>query len=165
MRPRLGQRGDTLIEIIMATAILTFVLISSYAVASRATRLGQEARERSVAANVAQEQIEALRNYRDNSTDWGNSTGPGFTNHIFSGNAYYMNTTSVQPTAGQNTGDSRLPAGGKVWFTGLYSLKFGSTSANEYDFSVHVTWIGNNGQQDSTVVYSRLADLSALRPH
>lgn len=60
-----GQRGDTLVEVILAIAILSMVLVSSFNIASAAFRLGQSAKERSQAANLIQEQAEALRNYRD----------------------------------------------------------------------------------------------------
>jgi type II secretory pathway pseudopilin PulG len=59
------QAGDTLVEVAMAIAILGMVLVSSFNVASAAFRMGQGAKERTQAANLVQEQAEALRNYRD----------------------------------------------------------------------------------------------------
>ncbi len=60
------QRGDTLIEVTFALAILGFVLMSSTAIAATAFRTGQLARERTQVATDAQEQLEALRSFRDN---------------------------------------------------------------------------------------------------
>lgn len=60
-----SQRGDTLVEVVMAIAILAMVLVASFNVASSAFRLGQSAKERTQASNLIQEQSEALRNYRD----------------------------------------------------------------------------------------------------
>jgi hypothetical protein len=64
----LTQRGDTLIEVTFALAILGFVLLGSTAVASDAFRIGQTAGERTSVAEEAQQQLEALRSFRDNNT-------------------------------------------------------------------------------------------------
>jgi Tfp pilus assembly protein PilV len=63
---RLGTRGDTLIEVTLALAILGFVLLSATAIGATAFRTGQTARERTQVAGAAQEQLEALRSFRDN---------------------------------------------------------------------------------------------------
>jgi Tfp pilus assembly protein PilV len=61
-----GERGDTLVEVVIALAILAFVLIGATAVATGAFRTGQTARERTEISNEAQRQMEALRSFRDN---------------------------------------------------------------------------------------------------
>jgi type II secretory pathway pseudopilin PulG len=63
---RLSQRGDTLIEVTFALAILGFVLLGSTSLASDAFRIGQTAGERTSMAEGAQQQLEALRSFRDN---------------------------------------------------------------------------------------------------
>src|SRR5258708_5637730 len=63
-----SERGDTLIEVTMALAILAVVLMSATLITTRAFRLGQTARERTVVAHAAQAQAEALRRFRDNPT-------------------------------------------------------------------------------------------------
>lgn len=75
------QRGDTLIEVTVALAILSMVLMGSAAVATTAFRMGQTARERTTLVEAAQEQMEALHSFRDNHT-WaefqgGNGCGTG----------------------------------------------------------------------------------------
>ena len=62
------QAGDTLIEVTLALTILALVLVSSMALATRAFRLGQAAKENTAAANLIQQQAESLRNYRDSKT-------------------------------------------------------------------------------------------------
>lgn len=61
-----NHRGDTLIEVVFALAILAFVLLGATAIASTAFRTGQTARERTQVADEAQQQMEALRSFRDN---------------------------------------------------------------------------------------------------
>lgn len=60
------ERGDTLVEVTIALAILASVLASSFALADLAFRVGQTSKERTQAVNFIQEQAEALHNYRDN---------------------------------------------------------------------------------------------------
>lgn len=68
MRLRLGQRGDTLIEVTIALAILTFVLTGAFVTAHAAYVEGQTAKERSMLTDIAQQQGEALESFRDSHT-------------------------------------------------------------------------------------------------
>jgi prepilin-type N-terminal cleavage/methylation domain-containing protein len=86
-----SQRGDTLIEVTMALAILAVVLLSATLITTRAFRLGQTARERTMVAEAAQVQAEALRSFRDNRT-WteflnGGSIGGVSYNGVLNGDA------------------------------------------------------------------------------
>ncbi len=60
------EAGDTLIEVTFALAILSAVLLSSTVIAMTAFRTGQTARERTQISQQAQQQMEALRSFRDN---------------------------------------------------------------------------------------------------
>jgi hypothetical protein len=60
-----GERGDTLVEVTIALAILALVLTSSFALANRAFLVGQNAKERTQLVADAQQQIEALASFRD----------------------------------------------------------------------------------------------------
>ena len=63
------ERGDTLIEVVMALTILSAVLTSGYVMANRAYISGQTAKERSELVSQAQQQAEALKIFRDE-TNW-----------------------------------------------------------------------------------------------
>ncbi len=65
---RLDQKGETLVEVVMALGILSLVLVSSYALATGTFRLGRGAGERTQAVNYLQQQAEALRAYRNQVT-------------------------------------------------------------------------------------------------
>lgn len=77
---RLDERGETLVEVVMALAILSLVLVSSYALATSTFRQGRGAGERTQAVNYLQQQAEALRTYRNGiGGDWhqfAQSVGP-----------------------------------------------------------------------------------------
>ena len=62
------ERGDTLIEVVIALTILSAVITSAYVVANRAFLSGQTAKERSALVSSAQQQAEALRSFRDEHT-------------------------------------------------------------------------------------------------
>ncbi len=64
----LNSRGDTLIEVTIALAILAMVLTGAFATANKAFNLGQNAKERSQMVNEAQQQAEALQSFRDSHT-------------------------------------------------------------------------------------------------
>jgi Tfp pilus assembly protein PilV len=98
-----SEVGDTLIEVTIALSILSFVLISSTAVATSAFRLGQTAENRTQIANVAQEQMEALRSFRDNNDNgsgtqtWTNAFEPDI-NSADGPNGFHMQlTTGANP--------------------------------------------------------------------
>lgn len=60
-----SQRGDTLIEVTMAIAILSVMLVTAFNVASLTVRVGMQARERVQAAHLAQQQAERLIAWRN----------------------------------------------------------------------------------------------------
>ena len=60
-----NRRGDTLVEVVLAIAILASVLATAYHMSTVAFQLGVESRERTQAINLVQQQAEALRWYAD----------------------------------------------------------------------------------------------------
>ena len=65
---RLNERGDTLVEVTIALAILSLILVSAFVTANRSFAQGQTSKERSELASVAQEQADALKSFRDSHT-------------------------------------------------------------------------------------------------
>ena len=57
------QRGDTLVEVVLAIAILGSVLTIAYRMSTESFQLGVDSREHIQAVNVAQQQAEELRWY------------------------------------------------------------------------------------------------------
>lgn len=60
-----SQAGDTLLEVVIATSILSVVLVSAFNVANHSFRVGVQARERTEATHVAQKYAEELTAKRD----------------------------------------------------------------------------------------------------
>src|SRR6056297_3410972 len=55
------QRGDTIIEVLLAMSVIGLVLGSSYGIANRSLSIGREAQERTEALNLVETQLERLR--------------------------------------------------------------------------------------------------------
>lgn len=58
---RLNKVGDTLVEVMLATAVLSMVMAGVFTLTNRATRLNQTANERTVVSNFMQREAELLR--------------------------------------------------------------------------------------------------------
>lgn len=61
MRTKQRQAGDTLIEVMIALAIIGLVIAISYSTASRALQVGRRAQERTEALKEAEGQVETLK--------------------------------------------------------------------------------------------------------
>lgn len=56
-----NQRGDTLIEVLLATVVISIVIASAYSLTTRAARANQTALERTTVNNLMREQMEVIR--------------------------------------------------------------------------------------------------------
>lgn len=61
----LKQKGDTIIEVILAMALITLVLFTAWGITNRATQLSLAARKRIVMVNQLKQQAEIIRGWRD----------------------------------------------------------------------------------------------------
>ncbi|MGB4800045.1 MAG: prepilin-type N-terminal cleavage/methylation domain-containing protein [Candidatus Saccharimonadales bacterium] len=85
MRTKLGkhsvglssQRGDTIVEVIIAAAIISLVLAVAYGTVNRNVRISQETREQTQAVKIAERQVELLRiNYPQGSSNLPDAARP-----------------------------------------------------------------------------------------
>lgn len=56
-----SQRGDTIIEVLLAMSIVGMVLGASFGIANRSTQIGQDAQERTEALKLAETQVELFK--------------------------------------------------------------------------------------------------------
>lgn len=70
------QQGDTIVEVLIATAIISLVLVMAYATATRNARSSQETREQTQAVKIAERQLELLRSSSVGETDMPDATNP-----------------------------------------------------------------------------------------
>lgn len=63
---RLNQHGDTIVEVMLAAAVLSMVLAGAFTISNRATRINQTANERTQVSNLMQREAELIRaSFRD----------------------------------------------------------------------------------------------------
>ena len=60
-----SQSGDTLIEVLLATVILSIIMVGAYTLSNRASNINQQSYDRSRASSVVQQQAELVRSVRD----------------------------------------------------------------------------------------------------
>lgn len=109
-----NQRGDTLVEVTLAVAILAAVLASAYAITSRAAKAGQAAKERTQGVALVQQQAEIIESFAIR--DW-DSFVNDFKNNSVGENHY--NLTNWRSSFGQMSDPlgSTTAADFKVYYT------------------------------------------------
>jgi type II secretory pathway pseudopilin PulG len=136
-----GQSGDTIVEVLIATAIIGLVMTVSYATAQRSVLVGRRAQERVEGLKVAESQVEILK-----------SLAPLASPNIFDASAASPTnpTFCVTPTSIINGGCAEGP--GNRYNKSITRTDMAVT--NESTFTVRVFWdrIGG-GQDDVTLVY------------
>jgi len=137
------EHGDTIVEVMLALAVIGLVLGLSYATANRALRTGRFAQEQTEAVKLAEGQIERLK-YNAGLTDLQRAA-----NNIFDNRAGYMifcmsdTFKKVLPTD-PTFADDCLNRSGLYNQTVTYSPALDT-------FNVKVTWPTPANNQDGTV--------------
>jgi prepilin-type N-terminal cleavage/methylation domain-containing protein len=81
---RLAERGDTIVEVLIAIAIISAILSGAYIVVNKSLIAGRESQERGNALKLSQGQIERLKNLSSsNPTKLFNSAEPIFAKPAF----------------------------------------------------------------------------------
>lgn len=145
---RLDERGETLVEVVMALAILSLVLVSSYALATGTFRLGRGAGERTQAVNYLQEQAEALRTYR-NEVDWDIEFRRDILPYVSSTNSFCMvksEVLGVQRWRPVNANSAACTIGGVA-----ITVKATSEDINSQQYRFDFKAIWNVGPQENNV--------------
>lgn len=158
-----SEGGDTLVEVSISLAILSFVLMSSTALTTEAFREGQIASERIEVANVAQEQMEALRSFRDNSS-WAvfegdiNPVANGFHMALQTGSA-----TQWVPVAGaMTTSTSGSPLTVPTSTMSIATTTSPALQDCGYDFTLKYSFDvpgGSSTDEATNTIETRLANL------
>lgn len=165
---RMGNKGETIVEVLLSAALLSLAITVSFGIARTSLDLGTEARERTQATKIAETQVELLK-FMANQP--GNSAGQGiFTVHP-PGYKFCLDVDAVAYAAAPgNVGIETidLRCGGRladgfpesdVEVSIDYSLE-GPDPANQFDnntFTVSVSWDEvRSGDRDQVVIAYRL---------
>ena len=94
-----GQRGDTIIEVMLAVVALSLVVGGTYSIAVRNLRAGRQAQERGEAVKIAESQLENIKSKAAEANDPNLYSASNFcfnpTNTITSGNCTFNNRYRV----------------------------------------------------------------------
>lgn len=136
------QDGDTIVEVLIAMAVMALVLGGSYATASRALQVGRQAQERTEALKLVEGQVEQIKYL---------SADP--TKNIFSTTEtnFCIDNSQKQNIAQFNT----FPYRAECFKANLYNVGIQYEAAKHDLFTVRATWdrLGGGGQDEVIIRY------------
>ncbi len=154
LRLRLNNNGDTIVEVMIAVALIGIAISGGYIAANRSTAAIRQAQDYQIANTIAQSQIENLNNSKI--SDISSSL-------LNSGFCYPMNSSS--PVSSTGTNSSCNPYGNTATYPQGYNVSIVSTNSPTnpptnglYTFSLVITWpkygaISTGGQNNVTMYY------------
>jgi len=163
-RISLRQRGDTLVEVMLSTAVLSLVLAGAFTITNKATRINQSANERTTVSNLLQREAELIRAsiQQDSATFWNGLNFESSENGSFcdlttgpkpSQGAFYMKD-SLSKAEIKLSGDGKIQDYNEIDFFDVWVEPVGSKQAKQADFFIYACWdaIGSEGTQRSGLV-------------
>lgn len=97
------QRGDTIVEVLLATVIISAVIAAAYSLTNRATRFNQTSVERTKVANLMREQVELVRGARTAAGGGSSSVWDDIMDAASAGSPVYKDDAPCDPTTGTTT--------------------------------------------------------------
>lgn len=136
------QRGDSIVEVLIAIAIVSLVLVSGYVISNKNAQAIQNNEERVQAQHIVEAQIDALRAKCGLSTD---ST-------CFTSGDCFVGADERDPSDSGSPCDQSQPGSGAT-----YHVAVSGPASNVYTVAVTWTSIGAASNDDSNVtMYYRL---------
>ncbi len=133
------ERGDTIIEVIIAIGIVSLVLTAAYAITNRNTQVTQEVQEQSYAQKLVEEQVEVFRSLGTSAIGSDITAIKSNSGGCFDGGAYVSEASGASLCKVTNGGAT-------------YLLTVDSTNAPVYKINAHWDTLGGSGA-DVSVLY------------
>lgn len=153
----LNQRGDTLVEVLIAMAIVAVVLGGAYASANNSLKSTQAAKERDVALRVAEAQIERVRGFKNTSPNApiaGNSCLTSALAVVGNGGALPpLDTDVLRGASGVYNAACVTTSTGVTYSAAINDIPYhvyNEVSGNSY--TVHVRWARVGGGQNQEII-------------
>lgn len=156
---KLGNRGDTIVEVLIVVVVLATVIGSTYALASRSQKTSQQVQEHTQALKIAEGQLESLKN----------SSGRVAANTFcFAADGTSIITGPFQDgaaaAAAQNDNLAGYPPECRQSSTGgtcsdgsfCYNYSITRDTQNQDQYTATVRWDGINGGIDNTSLVYRM---------
>ncbi len=182
----INERGDTIIEVILASSILALVTVSSFAIMERASASAYDALERSEVRLSINGQVELLNYFRENyikskasgisisasgtkpadmwlkvSEDTTNSTPPTLDTCSAPSDSFYLDrngTTNYQMVASPSVASTGLPVPGKGLWIKKITPSGQSPKRYYHEFYVIACWPTTAGGEQRMSSIVRLHD-------
>ncbi len=163
---KVGQRGDTIIEVLFAIAVLSVTIVGAYGVASRSLQAARQAQERGEALKIAEGQLETIKAITSSSSKEDDSEifpDPddeskifclqGITRVEFGGPGW-----STRPDINADNLDGYPPeCVDGFYHTSISATKIGDPEGDiqRYQFTVTVRWfkVGGNSKEELKLEY------------
>jgi type II secretory pathway pseudopilin PulG len=145
----LNQTGDTIVEVLLAIAIVGSIIVGAYVTSNRSTSAERDAQEHSQALTLAQTQLEILRVA---------GTPPTSTSGCYDV-LNYLNSPCYVDSFGNIT--SLMPSSGSYFYTvtlikqASMVLTVGAVSVPIQNYEAQVTWPSLSGGTASVQLYYR----------
>ncbi len=149
---RMSQRGDTIIEVLLAMSVIGLVLGAAFGIANRSVAIGQDAQERTEALKVAESQLEQLRALSTLTTNPLVALPAGSSFCFRNDNAQYLEFPS--PLTEDELNDAQnYPAECNHGVNGRYSMSV--TKSADYLFTIRARWdpLGGGPLKELTTGY------------
>ncbi|HEY5268084.1 MAG TPA: prepilin-type N-terminal cleavage/methylation domain-containing protein [Candidatus Saccharimonadales bacterium] len=140
-RLKLNQKGDTIVEVLIAMVILAFVLTGAYQSAQYSLNNIINAKNRITAIDIASGQIESLKAILGSNP----ST-------IGTSSAFYLSNGSY------HTISSTLPYNGIFMYEFVPPVK--NLQVGDYTFTVYIYWLGQNNLVNHVCNYQNTVNCS-----
>lgn len=136
-----SKRGDTIVEVLIAVAVLGLIIAAGFAIANRSLRGVRRAQERSEALKIAERQIERIKHF--------SKSAPS---SFFRNGARYC-VLSSGATAPEN--DAACKEGPDGRYATVTEVNATGEASGQYIFTITVTWtrLGGDGQDILELYY------------
>lgn len=156
MLKRFNDAGETIVEILICTAIVSIAISAAYVSGVHAIKAIQSAREKEDAITVARTQIELMavdKNFIQNDSSYFSTIGGCYV-YIKDINSDIVVNDSATPNNGcTNYGQGQSP------YSENFSVSIKKSSTNptlsQYNYDVKVTWSGSTGISTLDFYYIR----------
>lgn len=140
----INQRGDTIVEVLIAVAVVSSVLVGAFSISNLSLRQIRAAQERTEAQKIAQSYVEKIQYVynRDVASIKTSATA-------YAGNFCIINSTSPPPAPYFSIVPSSNPL---CTVAPRYSVTIRQDSTNRQKFDITITWDSLRGPQDRVTI-------------
>lgn len=153
------ERGDTIIEVLIAMAVLSLVLVSAMGVARNSANMLQSNREQQIASGILRSQAEMLRQRAGSEA---NKTQGVFAFNASNGGPRFFCMVNATTFRAFNAAVTAVPTDDTAYppecrnIQGMYNVAITYDSSARNTFALRVTWPKIGGDFNQQTIFYRL---------